>query len=338
MSLILILTHSRDGSAEMVISHLRSMGAEFVRFNTDEFPQKAQIVVNPIDIGDSYLQLPERKISFGEISVIWNRRPHLPVIDPAIKDEVVRHWAEEESQWALQCFYTFLTDAFWINPVLRQDRIQFNKLLQIVAAKELGFAVPRTILTNSPAEALAVRKKWGIDLAIKVIKSGVLQYQEKTLVLHTVRLNCQTLENNIESIAYTPTLVQEYVEKKKELRVNVVGEKVFACEIDSQISPLTRDDWRKHVFLKEELPHAPILLPREIEDRCVALVKKLGLVFGALDFILTPENGYVFLEINPNGQWGWVEQLTGLPIAKAIAELLSQQYYSDASKYIIPVH
>jgi glutathione synthase/RimK-type ligase-like ATP-grasp enzyme len=63
-------------------------------------------------------------------------------------------------------------------------------------------------------------------------------------------------------------------------------------------------------------------LPAAIEEKCVALTQRLGLRFGCIDMIVTPEDKYVFLEINPNGQWRWVQELTGMPIAEAIADLL----------------
>ena len=64
-------------------------------------------------------------------------------------------------------------------------------------------------------------------------------------------------------------------------------------------------------------------MPDEIKKACVDLTKYYGLEFGAIDLVLTPEGNYVFLEINPNGQWAWIEVLTRLPISDAIANLLA---------------
>ena len=52
-------------------------------------------------------------------------------------------------------------------------------------------------------------------------------------------------------------------------------------------------------------------------------MKKCGVSFGAVDMIVTPNDRYVFLEINPSGQFGWIEKLTGLPISRTIAEVLA---------------
>lgn len=74
------------------------------------------------------------------------------------------------------------------------------------------------------------------------------------------------------------------------------------------------------------MPHIAGRLPKEIEDKCFALTKELGLCFGAIDLIEKANNEFIFLEINPNGQWAWVEALTGLPISKTIAEHLAQKF------------
>ena len=79
---------------------------------------------------------------------------------------------------------------------------------------------------------------------------------------------------------------------------------------------------RRYPSFKLARFYAPHELPLEEEQRCIRLVQELGQCFGAIDLVLHPERGYVFLEINPNGQWGWIEDFTGLPIAAAFADLL----------------
>jgi glutathione synthase/RimK-type ligase-like ATP-grasp enzyme len=116
-------------------------------------------------------------------------------------------------------------------------------------------------------------------------------------------------------------IFQQYVPKRVELRVTVVGRRVFAAEIDSQASRSTRHDWRH--YDDPNVQYRIHTLPPEMARACVRLVEALGLSFGAIDLIQTPEGKYVFLEINPNGQWGWIEDLTGLPISDAIADWLA---------------
>ena len=108
--------------------------------------------------------------------------------------------------------------------------------------------------------------------------------------------------------------------KDVEIRVTVVGDKVFAAEIHSQVNEEAKYDWR--TVSPRKIPHFVHKLPDEIETACVALTTMLGLNFSAIDLIKKPDGEYIFLEINSNGQWLWIEDITGLKIADAIAEAL----------------
>src|SRR5262249_3569975 len=123
-----------------------------------------------------------------------------------------------------------------------------------------------------------------------------------------------------EAIRYCPLIFQAYVPKRVELRITVVGQQVFAAEIHSQQTNHTRHDWRHYDF--HRTPYFAHPLPAEVQQCCLRLVERLGLCYGAIDMVLTPKGRYVFLEINPNGQYLWVEQETGLPISDALCDLL----------------
>ena len=125
---------------------------------------------------------------------------------------------------------------------------------------------------------------------------------------------------HVEDLRLCPLLVQPYVPKRLELRVTVVGHQVFAAAIDSQATNHTRLDWRR--YDDAGTPITPFALPGEVANRCRALVQELGLRYGAIDLILTPDDRFVFLEINPNGQYLWIELATDLPISDAIADHL----------------
>jgi glutathione synthase/RimK-type ligase-like ATP-grasp enzyme len=125
-----------------------------------------------------------------------------------------------------------------------------------------------------------------------------------------------------ETFSQTVSYLQNYIEKAYELRITVVGKKVFACKIDSQ--PLDDNkgkiDWRQGY--EHGLKHEVYDLPQAISERCVLFLQQFGLHFGCFDFIVTPASDFVFLECNPNGQWLWIEDATGLEISKAIAAAL----------------
>src|SRR5262249_46875973 len=123
-----------------------------------------------------------------------------------------------------------------------------------------------------------------------------------------------------QDVRLCPVIFQAYVPKRVELRVTVVGGRVFAAEIHSQASRRTRHDWRH--YDPYQTPHHAHDLPADVEGRCLALTERLGLRYGAIDLVLTPDGRYVFLEINPNGQFLWIEEATGLPISDAVCNVL----------------
>jgi glutathione synthase/RimK-type ligase-like ATP-grasp enzyme len=123
-----------------------------------------------------------------------------------------------------------------------------------------------------------------------------------------------------EEIAVSPHLFQAQIFKAADVRVTIVDERVFACRILSQTSEDTRVDFRR--FRNFVPAHLLIDLPSRLERALIALVQRLGLRYGAVDLVEDVEGSYWFLEVNPNGQWGWIEQLTGAPISSVLADAL----------------
>lgn len=139
---------------------------------------------------------------------------------------------------------------------------------------------------------------------------------EEQRVLFTNKLKPEHIAQ-LDQYLLTPSIYQRNIPKAYKVRVTVVGREVFAAAVDSQATAATRQDWRR-----ERLPFRTYALPTIIADQFVALVQALQLRFGAIDLIKSTDGQYYFLEINPNGQWAWVELDCGLPISRAlIAEL-----------------
>ena len=121
----------------------------------------------------------------------------------------------------------------------------------------------------------------------------------------------------LETMKMTPSIFQKYIEKEYELRITVVGEEIFAAKVLSQSDCETIVDWRR-----KNLRFQCCEVPEELNEKCCQMMKRLGIAFGAFDFIRTKEGQYYFLEVNPNGQWVWIENDTGLKISDAIINYL----------------
>lgn len=196
--------------------------------------------------------------------------------------------------------------------------------MQLRLAARVGLKTPATLVTNQREELIEFYHKHEGNIIAKPFYRTFVESDTGYDTILTSKVSRDDLKKN-NGLELTPVIFQEYIEKMYELRVTCVGDNVFAAKIDSQASEKTRVDWRNYDF--EKVRHTAYDLPVHIKDRCLDLSKELGLKYGAMDFIVTPNNEYVFLENNPNGQWLWIENLTDLPISLSIAneicELLS---------------
>jgi hypothetical protein len=173
-------------------------------------------------------------------------------------------------------------------------------------------------VTNNPDAAIRFAEQLSSDLAIKSL--GALSVTEGTGAqaaygLFTRRITRAELEGVKDKVCHLPTTFQQFIEKRCELRVTCVGKEVFACRIEARPGDLTADDYR---FDTKNLNHAACVCP-ELKERLHAYMKEFGLNFAGFDFIVSHEGEFVFLEANANGQWLWVENLTGWQIGEAIA-------------------
>jgi glutathione synthase/RimK-type ligase-like ATP-grasp enzyme len=126
--------------------------------------------------------------------------------------------------------------------------------------------------------------------------------------------------DEIESARLSPTIYQALIPKRYDVRVTIVGEQVFAAAIDSQSDPAAALDWR--LTDNPALPHHTITLPDRLVRQLRHLMDSLGLTFGAIDLIQTPDGEFVFLEVNPSGQWLWLDSMLNLGISEAVATWL----------------
>ena len=187
-------------------------------------------------------------------------------------------------------------------------------------ARALGFEIAPTIFTNDPAEFLGLYREQNGRLISKITASLTLRTRMgQDFARYTNAVTTRDVAH-AQSVAHGPIVFQSYVPKRIEVRVTVVGERVFAAEIHSQTTHRTRLDWRRYDL--GVTPHYPHALPREIEERCARLVAESGLVYGTIDLIVTPDDRYVFLELNSAGEYSCIEELTGLPISETIADYL----------------
>lgn len=319
---VLLVTRSDDNeSVEMVASALRKRGAKAIRFDTDLYPEHVQVVSSlqrgkyrrTLEVGGSAFDLED-------VDSLYYRRffagGRLPMSLGDLRDPCV----DETRRTVYGAIAA--TDCFQLDPLWAVRRTD-HKELQLKRAHEFGLEVPRTLITNEPESVLAFRKSLGKTPMITKMQHSFAVYRGgKELVVFTNQLGDQQLDESLAGLCYCPMQFQELLPKKLELRATVVGKKVFTAAIDSQVKEDTKIDWRKDgVGLIENW--VPYTLPKPIEKGLLKLTKWFGLNYAAADFVVTPQGKHVFLEINAGGEFFWLQRTPGLPIAQALAEVLT---------------
>ena len=302
------------------------MGCESQRLNIDGW-QHCSVSFRPT--ADSHLQIADKNnftLLSNQVTTVWYRRPCglLPNAEPrSVSDK----FASGEWKHSLEWLYVAFNDSFWVND-LNNVRIANSKAHQLRVAKKHGLTVPRTIITNNPREVEEFSKTFEGPLAYKPLHSFSTPSKDQTdlLTVFTNIVPRSMVKYCAAEIERAPCIFQEYIAKQYELRITVVGQDVHCAAIYSQASERSSIDWRRYDLVNT--PYKPYTLPPLLKDRILQFMAELGLVFGCLDFIVTPDDKFVFLEINPNGQWLWVEKLTGVPIAESIAQLLARGDHS----------
>ena len=312
---LLVVTNRGDLTADWLILDLLDRGAPFVRFNTDDYPHDAGVRWTPE--GEARLRLPGEDVDLAAVTSVWLRRPIAPSA-PAGADEALAEWAVRESQEALDGIWRTL-DARWVNHP-DASQVASCKPEQLARAKRAGFEIPPTLVTNEVAELHAFAARFGPQLVCKALYEGWVPSPSGDRVFWTSRLAVNQTDPLSELGGGEPYLFQALVPKAYDIRVTVIGTEAFAVGIASQAAEASEIDWRRGDT--DELDHWIEELPEPVARRCVELVDGYGLRFGALDLARRQDGGYTFFEVNPSGQWAWLERRTGLPLRAKLADLL----------------
>jgi glutathione synthase/RimK-type ligase-like ATP-grasp enzyme len=263
------------------------------------------------------------ELDLRQVSAIWHRRLNIGGKIPTGLPAQMRGASIGESRATVLGMLASL-DVFRMD---QHERIQRagNKQLQLQAARAMGLRIPRTLITNDPQAVKDFAKTCENGLIAKMLSSFAIYEEGQEKVVFTNRVAPEHLEE-LEGLHLCPMTFQEMVPKALELRVTIVGNQTFAASIDSQSSERATHDWRRDgVGLLQDWERYE--LPGDIEQRLMGLMDYFGLNYGAIDIVVTPAGDHVFLEVNPVGEFFWLERCPGLPISRAIAGVLLGRAY-----------
>ncbi len=333
---VLIITHSQDNeSIPLVIKAIESQGGKAFRFDTDRFPTEVQLdICYKSGCEQVILTSDNEKLNFDEVSAVWYRRIAIGARIPTTIDKQLRRASIGECRATIQGAIASIK-GFHLDRVAN-IRLAENKQLQLQVAREIGLDIPHTLTTNNPQ----VVKKFAQDcegsIVAKMLSSfAIYDRKGQENVVFTNSVSSEDLEN-LDGLHLCPMTFQEKVPKALELRTTIVGKQVFTAAVDSQALHHARNDWRREgiaLLNAWELYN----LPQDVEKKLLQLMAYFGLNYGAIDIILTPDNRHVFLEINPVGEFFWLEKTPGLPISSAIAQtLLTFEQTHPSSQFSFP--
>ena len=263
----------------------------------------------------SYIRIHNKLIDLNSVKSIWNYSPLEIRFESSLieesKDFVHAEWSEGvKSLW-------YSIDSRWVNSPSAISG-SGNRIKQLVFAHQAGLDTPETIVTNDPNILVDFYHKHDSKIITKTLASSKGIPRGKFIFTNIVKDQDIRFASTLK---YSPCLFQEYIPKKTELRVTIIGESIFTAEIHSQSSSKTMHDWRNYDDFKKT-PYIEIALPSDISKKLIKLMRLLHLEFACMDLIVTPDEEVFFLEVNSNGRWWWIQELTGMNITKAIANYL----------------
>ena len=316
---VLLLTHSGDYfTVDRVAQALSKRGASPFRLDTDQFPLVVQLTARLHNSQLTHrIRYGDRTIASEQVKAVWLRRIWSAKIsqelDPRFQQACLR-----ESGATLNGFLDSLSHARWLDH-LSSVREAENKQRQLRIATEVGLAIPQTLITNDPIEARKFFQELEGKMVAKLLTPLSHSMEKSAFFLYTSAVQEKDLEE-ATTLRYCPMVFQAEIPKMQELRVIYVAGKFFVGALDSSRYAQQTLDWRNAD--PENCPWELGTLQGEIISKLNRFMNQLGLRYGAIDLIQQPNGEYVFLEVNPSGEWGMLERDLGLPIADAIAQAL----------------
>jgi ATP-grasp ribosomal peptide maturase len=315
---VLVCTQDEDATADLVIAELNRRRVPVLRFDPGrDFPVRAVIAARTAGGGwTGHLTVADRTADLSAVRALYHRRPSSYVRAGADRSE---GFAEQENRRGLGGLLSALPGCLYLSHPQAIARGEY-KPTQLDAAVRVGFPVPATLVTNDPAEAKAFCAEQ--PTIYKPLHAGSYTSGGEPAGIWAAPVGADEIDGAVEFSAH---LFQARVPKVADVRVVVVGDRVFSTLI---LAPRGVVDWRAEYG---RLRYQPVSCPSDIHHALPAFLDSFGLNFGAFDFAMTADGTWWFLECNPNGQWAWLEDMAGLPVTAAVADLLQAGERSERS-------
>ncbi len=318
--MILILSQNGlEPTTNEVIDWLDYFNANYIRINGDDILQNARY---SIGMENMIIRLEGVDIHIDEINAVWFRRwtstnfsEYLDFEGDSRLKQGINEYLKTEYQGASRAFFSLLQNKFWLTDV-RKSRMEKYNVLKL--ASSCGLYVPDTLICNNKDAIKNFSALHNGKIITKPISEVTLfPIDNSSFVPYTTQI--EVGEINYER--FHPLQIQEAIEKQYEIRAFFILGNIYSMAIFSQDDEKTKQDFRCY---NTEFPnrHVPYKLPREIEQNITSLMGLIGLNCGSIDLIKATDDRYIFLEINPVGQFGMTSHPCNYNLEKEVAELL----------------
>jgi hypothetical protein len=310
--MILILSNKWDITADYVVKILQSRNYPFLRINTEDLiARNCSITYSPFRITIDGLNISE------SVKVIWNRRPGKPYDftpkEHRPPESTVKYVNNQWYSWleGLQ----LIKNIIWINHPASNDAME-SKARQLYRAEEIGFLIPSTAISNSPTLVKSHIGRFD-SIVTKALFAPLIEESDQDYFIFTNHID--NIPNDVDDeISIAPAIYQEPLYPKIDYRVTVISDIVLSVRIEYEKTEPSIIDWRR---IKDNINFSLEKLPPKIENMCREYVMNNGLIFGAIDLIKHNDK-YYFIEINPNGEWGWLQKPHNIPIAETLSDYM----------------
>ncbi|MFD5129457.1 ATP-grasp ribosomal peptide maturase [Streptomyces olindensis] len=305
---VLVVTNLDDPTADVVISELHDRDVPVVRFDSGDFPHALSVAATITSNGvEGTLSTPSRSADLSGIRSLYYRRPS-GFTFPHLDQQDAR-FAITQARYGLGGILASLPGCRYVNHPHRIGDAEF-KPSGLAAAAAAGFRLPPTVITSDPDTARDFVKQYS-PVIYKPLSAPLYRIDGVSCTVEVAEVGADDID---EAVSGTAHLFQQRVDKAADVRVTVIGDRVFAVRIDSDLL-----DWRTDYG---RLRYSVAQPPPGVTEALPAYLAHFGLVFGAFDFAVDGQGQWWFLECNPSGQWYWLEPETGLPMLAAMADLL----------------
>ncbi|WP_052705239.1 grasp-with-spasm system ATP-grasp peptide maturase [Flavobacterium sp. 316] len=302
--MILILSTPRDSDTQIVVENLQHSNAAFFRLN-DEDIMSGLVTLNlvPNDLNNSYLIKEDKKIYFSDVKVVWMRKFGFfkTYEDFFGKKADLTRYIYSEFSVIRNLIFKLLEGKKW----LFKRSNMLTKIETLNLANEVGLKTPNSLITSSIKQLEVFFEENNNLIISKSIGEGKhIELNNKNYPFFTQIIN--SLDGLPDT--FSPSMFQEYINKKYELRAFFLDNKIYTMVIFSQNNEKTKIDFRNYDIDKPNRV-GRYQLPQLIEEKVINLMNKIGLNTGSIDIIKSVNNDYYFLEVNPSGQFG----MTSIP-------------------------